>query len=133
MITPQIENQMQTDIQVVELPSKTYKMDEYRISGFVDGKEAVKQAVYHILNVERYSSLIYDDSYGVELEQYIGQSLDYIEVTIEDTLKEALTIDSRIIDVKLTNIQQLDSDILLINFDVISVFGNIQMEVNINV
>lgn len=133
MITPQIDNSITNEVKTVELPSKTYKMNSERISGFVDGLEAVKQAAYHILEVERYSCLIYDDNYGVELEQYIGQDLEFIEVTIEDTLKEALTQDLRIIDVKLTNIEKINLDSLLVDFDIICVYGNIQMEVNINV
>ena len=133
MITPQIENQMQPTTQLVELPSKTYKITETRIGGFVDGLEAVKQAVYHILSVERYSCAIYNDNYGVEFEQYIGQDLEFIEATLEDTLKEALTQDLRILDVELINIEKTNIDTLLIDFNVISIHGNIQMEVEINV
>ncbi len=132
MITPQIENSLQPKTEIIKLPSKTYKMTEDRIAGFVDGLEAVKQAIYHILMVERYSCLIYDDNYGVELEQYIGQDMEFIEATIESTLKEALTYDLRITDVIVTDIQKQEN-IVLIKFTVKSVYGDIQMEVNVNV
>lgn len=132
MLTPQIENSLKPTTQIVVVPSKTYKMNEERIAGYVDGLEAVKQAICHILMVERYSCLIYDDNYGVELEQYIGQDIEFLKATIESTLKEALTQDLRIKDVIVTNIKELEN-IILVKFTVKSTYGDIQMEVNINV
>ncbi len=132
MLTPQIENSLKPTTQIVLVPSKTYKMKEERIAGYVDGLEAVKQAIYHTLMVERYSCLIYDDNYGVELEQYIGQDIEFLKATIESTLKEALTQDLRIKDVIVTNIKELEN-IILVKFTVKSTYGDIQMEVNINV
>ena len=133
MMTPQIENQLQPNTETIEIPSKTYKLTEDSIKGFVDNKEAVQQAVYHILSVERYSNPIYDDNYGVELEQYIGQDFEYIQSTIEDTLREALTQDLRILNVIVTNIEKIKNDSINVKFDIISTFGNIQAEVNLNV
>lgn len=37
----------------------------------MDGMEAVKQAVYKILQTERYKYVIYDWNYGVELEDLL--------------------------------------------------------------
>ena len=130
---PQIDNSINPDVQTIILPSKTYKIDNDRISGYIDGIDAIKQAVYHILQVERYSCPIYDDNYGVELEQYQGVDFEYIETTIEDTLREALTQDNRINDVIVTNIERISNDIALVEFDVISTQGKITMEVNLNV
>lgn len=102
---PQIENSINNEvIELVTYPNKTYKYTEEQIVGKVTDIEAIQQAIYHILSVERYAYLIYDDNYGVELEQYIGQDLEFLEATIEDTLREALTQDDRITDVKVTNI-----------------------------
>lgn len=133
MITPQIEGGITNITENISIPSKTYKATDERIAGFVDGKEAVRQAVAHILKVERYSCEIYDTSYGVELNQYVGQSLDYIRATIEDTLKEALTQDTRILDVLVTDIDQLSIDTVNIKFTVTSSYGDIQMEVDLSV
>ena len=82
---------------------------------------------------ERYAYLIYDDNYGIELEQYIGRGFDYLEATIEETLKEALLIDLRITNVIVTEIKKIKNDIAQIKFDVESIYGNLQMEVTINV
>lgn len=104
-----------------------------RIIGFVDKKEAIKQAIYHILNIERYAYLIYDSNYGVELNQYIGKDLEYIKNTIETTLQEALTHDLRITDVKVNKVEKIADDQVLIKFTVTSIYGDLQMEVNIDV
>lgn len=104
-----------------------------RIMGYVDNLEAIKQAVYHILMVERYSYIIYSDNYGVELNQYIGRGFDYLQNTIEETLRDALTYDLRITDVAVNSIEKVDTDNALINFTVYSIYGNLQMEVNVSV
>lgn len=133
---PQIDNQLKNTSQVITLPSKTYKLnlndnDNDRIIGFVDKLDAVKQAVYHILSIERYAYLIYDNNYGVELEQYIGQGFEYLYATIEETLKEALTHDLRITNILITNINKISNDTALVEFEVQSIYGNLQMGVNI--
>ncbi len=128
---PQIDNSIDNKLETVIMPSKTYKLTEQRINGYVDNLDAIKQSIYHILNVERYSCLIYDDNYGVELEQYIGKDLYYIEATIENTLKEALTQDNRINNVIVNSIKQSTLDTVLVDFDVICNEGIINMEVNL--
>ena len=104
---PQIDNALDTDlIEIISYPNLTYKCNDYQIAGKVDDLEAIEQAIQHILSIERYAYLIYDDNYGVELEKYIGQDISFLEATIEDTLKEALTQDDRIVDVQVTNIKE---------------------------
>lgn len=101
---PQMETTLTEIPEIISYPNKTYKCTETQIIGKVTDLEAIKQAIFHILSIERYAYIIYDDSYGVELQKYIGQDLSYIEATIEETLKEALTQDDRIVNVRVTNI-----------------------------
>lgn len=104
---PQIENSLSAEvINIISYPNLTYKCNDYQIAGRVDDLEAIKQSIEHILSIERYAYLIYDDNYGVELEKYIGQDFSFLEATIEDTLKEALTQDDRIVDVVVTDIRE---------------------------
>ena len=58
------------EVEVIEQPSLCHRMilDTERISGECDGVEAVKQAIYNILNTERYQYIIYSWNYGVELK-----------------------------------------------------------------
>ena len=61
-----------------EQPSYTHKLDidRSRVSGMTDNQDALIQAVYLILNVERYVYPIYSHNYGVELADLIGQPKD---------------------------------------------------------
>lgn len=104
-----------------------------RIINYKDKIDAVKQAAYKILMTERYAYPIYDKNYGVELEQYIGKGFDYLEATIEKTLNEALTHDLRIYNAVVTNIEKIDNDKAHIYFTIYSVYGDLQMEVSVNV
>lgn len=104
-----------------------------RIAGFVDNIEAIKQAVYHILSIERYAYAIYDDNYGVELEQYIGQDFEYLSATIQETLNEALTQDDRIFGVEVTNVEKTDDNSALVEFNVLTRNDEIEMEVIVDV
>lgn len=108
------------------------KEQEDRILGYIDGVESIKQSAYHILSTERYSCLIYDENYGVEFEQYIGQSLEFVEASIKETLQEALTQDERILGVEITNIEKTKSDCVTIKFIMNCDVGDIEMEVDIN-
>ena len=62
-----------------EQPSYTHKLDieGQRVAGMTDKREALRQAVYLILNVERYAYPIYSRNYGSELVDLIGQPKDY--------------------------------------------------------
>lgn len=60
-------------------PSYTHKLDIDRnqVRGMTDERDAVLQAVYLILNVERYAFPIYSRNYGSELSDLIGKPKDY--------------------------------------------------------
>ena len=82
-------------------PSKTYVMniDGERITGtMTDDIEAVKQAIYKILNTERYQYPIYSWNYGVELADLFGKPIAYVLPEIPRRIKEALVADDLIID-----------------------------------
>lgn len=107
-------------------PDLTYRLGSTTVAGKIDKLESIKQAVYHILSTERYSSPIYDDNYGVELEQYIGKDIGYIQADIENTLKEALTQDDRITNVVVNDVKKSDKqkDACIIEFTVYTIYGN---------
>ena len=123
------------DIETLEYrqPNLTYRLGEKTVAGKIDNIEAVKQAVYHILRTERYSNPIYDDDYGVELEQYIGQDIGMITADIENTLREALTQDDRITDVQVNDISKSKTQqgACVIDFTVFTIYGNIEESLNV--
>ena len=114
-------------------PNLTYRLGEKSIAGKVDKIEAVKQAIYHILQTERYSSPIYDDSYGVELEQYMGKDIGYITADIENTLREALCQDDRITDVQVNDVSKSieQESACVVDFTVFTIFGTIEETLNV--
>lgn len=91
------------DFEIVEQPTKTYKInknkDEQRIYGKIDGLEALKQAVYLMLSVERYENIIYSWNYGIELKELFGKDKYYVMAELERVIIEALSIDDRIKEV----------------------------------
>lgn len=83
----------------VRQPSNTYKIkiEEERVDGkIVDEVEAVKQAVYKILNTERYKHIIYSTDYGIELADLFGKPIPYVLPEIPRRITEALLVDDRI-------------------------------------
>ena len=113
-------------------PSNTFFIDfeKGRISGFVDEREAVKQAIMLILNTERYKFLIYSWNYGVELEELIGTHPDIVEDEAERLISEALLQDYRITAVYDFEFSR-NRDTLLVNFKVDSIYGDIDIETEV--
>lgn len=86
------------EFEFVIFPTKTYAMDleNGRIIGYTDGQEAMKQAIYKVLNTERFEYGAYSNNYGVELNELIGMPITYVLPEIKRCITEALTWDSRI-------------------------------------
>lgn len=115
------------NVKITELEEKkdsniTYKLDleEKRVYGKIDEQEACKQAVLKILLTERFENVIYSENYGVELNRFIGQDLDFIKSDIERSIKEALLTDNRITEISDFKIDKVEIDSILISFNVIT-------------
>ena len=117
-------------------PNKTYKMmiDTDRIKGTIaDDLEAVKQAIYKIINTERYKFLIYSWNYGIELEDLFGKPIPYVLPEIPRRIKEALTQDDRIKDVLGFDLTYNRKGDVLAKFTVVTIYGNLEIEKVVNV
>lgn len=95
---PQVEYELGEDYEFEEIPSETFKIitNKKRIIGRCDSLEAIKQAVYLMLNIERYNYIIYSENYGVELMDLIGQPIPYVLPELKRRITECLTQDDRI-------------------------------------
>ena len=111
-------------------PNRTYRMDfkDNIIEGFVDEKDAIKQAIYKILGTERYAYPIYSWDYGIELSDLYGEDVRYVCAELEDRIKEALTQDDRIVDVTDFKFDTKEKGIVKVKFTVESIEGNIDIE-----
>lgn len=113
----------------VEKPSRTFGLDleNGRIRGTVDGLEAVRQAVYCILNTERYDFLIYSWNYGTELKELVGRPIPYVKTELKRRIREALLQDERIKSVDGFQFV-LTGRSLAAQFTVHTTFGDLQSE-----
>ena len=117
-------------------PNQTYKMriDEEQIDGTItDDLEAVRQAVYNILNTERYRFVIYDWSYGVELEELFGKPIPYVLPEIPRRIREALIQDDRISDVINFDLSYTKDGNVTAKFTVVTIYGDLEAEKEVRV
>nr|PZN06720.1 MAG: DUF2634 domain-containing protein [Caldicoprobacter oshimai] len=104
--------------------SRTYKITGNRIQGYTDGLEALKQAIYKMLNTERYEYPIYSFNYGIELENLIGKDPIYVQIELKRRIRECLLKDDRITEVD--NFQfEVNGDEIKCTFDVHSIYGDL--------
>lgn len=115
--------------------SKTYRIDSFngRITRKIDELEAIKQAVFKILQTERFENVIYDASYGVELIGLIGKPKEFVKSDIERIIKEALSVDERILGIENFNIVDDVKENLKIEFKVNSIYGDIKLESEVTI
>lgn len=120
---------LETEFEIGIYPSKTYLLEQgkNRIRGFVDGKDAMVQAIYHHLNTERYDYPVYSRNYGVELLELIGEPVSYALPEIKRRITEALTWDSRIDSVD--NFEfNVDHGKVHCTFIVHTIYGDVEAE-----
>ena len=115
----------------IETPvSRTYKLrfDGKPSVGMMDELEAVKQAVYLLLQTDRFLHPIFSWDYGIEREDWQEEdSEEELESLIEDGITEALLQDDRILEVTDFTFERR-RDVLSVQFTVGTIFGDIQEE-----
>lgn len=118
---------------VAEKPTNTYRLDiaNNRIIGFTDKLDAMRQAIYLILNIERYEHLIYSWNYGTELADLFGQQVPLVFSEIERRIREALLQDSRIKGVENFSFERSKGKVHAA-FTVRTIFGEIQADKVVN-
>lgn len=114
-----------------EQPSRTYKLDldAGRILGFVDGQEAVRQAIRKALITPRWKCLIYDNQYGSEIEDAVtvnDATREYVRSVVPGFVRDCLKPDSRILSVSNFTFEFRD-DGAYIGFDANTIFGKISI------
>lgn len=105
-------------------PSRTYRLDleKGKIRGTVDGIQAVKQAVYKILDTNRFAHAVYSANYG--MEKRVGA---VYTVELERLVRDALLQDDRITAVENFS-ASINGDEATVSFTVVSIFGSLGVE-----
>ena len=109
--------------------TKTYFLDfeNKRINGYIEGKEAIEQAIHKILDTKRYAFEIYDWSYGSQISELIGSNMLKAQMLIVGYIEDALLTDNRIEKIENFTIEN-DFNKMSIKFDVITNLGIIPVE-----
>lgn len=125
---------LEEDFEIEEQPDYTYKMnlDGNMVRGFVDNLEAIKQAVFRILNTERYQYIIYPWWYGIETIDLYGEPATYVCPELERRITEALTTDTRITDVTDFEFDLAAKGVIHTSFTVKTIYGEIKAERTVN-
>ena len=114
-------------------PTLTFKVENGRIRGKVDEKQAMIQAVDKILQTERLVYPIYSDQYGNDLNDLIGKDMGYAKVEAERMIKEALLADDRVVEVDIDTVNEVSRDTLEIKGTCVTVYGNINIDSEVSV
>ena len=125
---------LEQDFEITEQPTHTYKMnlESNLIRGYTDGQEAMKQAIYKILNTERYQYVMYSWNYGIELLDLYGEPVSYVCPELERRTTEALTWDDRIQTVDNFEFNISKKGEILVTFTAHTVFGDVVAEKVVN-
>lgn len=114
-------------------PTRTFKVQNGRIRGMTDELDAMQQAVDKILKTERFVYQIYDEQYGNDLPELIGESIDYALSEAERMTVEALEADDRINNVEITKCEQSSSDAITVEGFANTVYGRIGFESEVDI
>lgn len=112
--------------------SRTYKLSSDKVQGYTDGLEALKQAIYKVLNTERYEYPIYSFNYGIELENLLGKDPVYVQIELKRRIRECLLRDDRITEVDNFKFE-VNGDEIKCTFDVHSIYGDLTVSQVVNV
>ena len=127
---PQNNNLLNRGIEIKSNASKTYFIDieNDKMKGITDGLEALKQAIYLILSIQRYDYIIYSWNYGIELKDLFGKPTTYACAVLPSRIKQALMQDDRIQNVY-DFVTRAKGETVFVKFTVDSVFGVFEQEV----
>jgi hypothetical protein len=80
--------------------------NETRISGYVDGIEAYRKAVYKTFRTPRYMYPIYNNSHGSEFHLLIGRTAAYARARLPQMVHDCLSTDERYINSQILSITE---------------------------
>ena len=123
------------DFEITNYPTRTYKIkfDGTPSAGMLEGAEAMKQAVYLILNAERFRFEMFSWDYGVELSRLFEEQNDaLVLLKVQEAIRSALMQDDRIDDVSGFSFNRPGKQMLHVSFNVFTTEGEIYGEIKFN-
>lgn len=116
---------------------RTYRMDfrNKRIIGMTDGLEAANQGLLKAIQTRRYAHQIYDDQYGCDIMNKIGNidlSRVYFESDIPAMLNDAFSNMEEIIGIEDIQFDLSGGDSAYVSFSAATIFGDTIVEGDID-
>ncbi len=129
-LLPDTGTEITSTISAASQTNKTYCMmiEDEKVIGSTDDIAAIEQAIYKILNTERYKYVIYSWNYGVELADLFGKPIPWVFSELPRRIREALVQDDRINDVTDIDLSHDGKGNVLIKFSAVTTAGVIQSE-----
>lgn len=126
------------DIKPAERVSRTFRLDHEKgrvISQPIDGQEAIAQAIWINLGIEKGVWEIHTSEYGVEFAKLYGSDKQLAKAQLEMIIKRALGWDERIYSTSNYVISEIngENDSLSVDFDVRSSAGTFRTGVTVHV
>lgn len=127
-LIPTVSDGVIADIVDYTMPTKTYNLEydkDSQIRGYCDEEKAMRQAIYKIINTERYKYIIYSWNYGIELADLFGKPIPFVYAEIQRRIIEALLADDRIKDVYDFSFSNKGEDVT-VTFTASTIYGVIE-------
>lgn len=119
-----------------DYPTETFKInfETNQIEGKCNSLEAMKQAFYLQLNTQRYANKAFSNNFGMEWQDLIGNTEDFIVSEIVKRLKDMILGDKRYTDVSLDSDSpfEINGDLIIINIIVTTIYGEFTAEIGVN-
>lgn len=131
---PELSMKINEEVLESQKESRTYKLhkDKKRISGYVNGLEAMEQAILLMLETVRFEHVIYSWDYGIDIQSLIGQHKTYAYPVLAKRIRDALLKDDRINEVNSFRYEPLKGGISL-SFNVETVYGDVNVERQVSI
>ena len=127
MLPTEYNDDLVQDFEIETQPARTYalRFDGYPCSGGkLDGLEAMKQAIFLILQTERFQYA----NYGIELNALLGQTMTpYLQAKVAKAIEDALMADDRVLSVEQFSFTKGKRS-LLVKFTVTTTEGDVESE-----
>ncbi len=129
-----------TDFEDYEIQARqasfTYEIqsEEEHIRDYIDGIKAVCQSVYKILMTEKGKFEIYDEDFGISLDDLFGKSIAYAQCELPVRIEKALLFDERILNVFDFSFSYLkEKGVLLTKFFIETIFGETSFDLEVKI
>lgn len=112
---------------------RTYRMDfkNKRIIGMVDGVEAAAQAIFKALQTRHFAYLIYDDQYGCDIFNKIGNlnlTQSYLESDLPSMIEDTFLNEEMVRGINDLEFDIISGDSVAIQLAVSTIYGDATIE-----